>query len=138
MSGSIPNTFIKGVVYKKNRRGPRTESCGTPAAHAIQRGLMAKIGHFKAMPHTPKHDLETIKKSSVVSRVKCSLQIHLWLCSTGTNPITDSRIGCKNHGIRAKKILKACKNVGLVTFPQQDIAHPGLSGSRSQTDLELG
>ena len=30
ISGCIPITLLKGVVYKKNSREPMTEPCGTP------------------------------------------------------------------------------------------------------------
>ena len=37
-----------------------------------------------------------------------------------------------------KKHKKVYKDAGFATSPQQDVAHPGLSGSRSQPDLGSG
>ena len=62
------------MVYKVNRRGPRTEPCGTPnsSSHNLERvdpilidwhqWLKQEVNHFKVMLHTPNYDLRQLKR----------------------------------------------------------------------------
>ena len=54
-----------------------------------------------------------------------------------SNQLSDSRVGCKS-GIGDENHKQARKNDGSVTSSWQDVDHTGLSGSRSQSDLESG
>ena len=60
--------------------------------------------------------------------------------STGADPTTDSmNLGClQKSGVWVKVEKKASKKVGLVSYPQQVVVHPSLSGSTSPTDLGSG
>ena len=59
----------------------------------------------------------------------------LWACSTGADPVTNSRVGCKSREPGTKIQKKVSDKFGQVSSPQQDLVHPGLSRITSGPDL---
>ena len=59
----------------------------------------------------------------------CLMGVFHW--SQPYHRLYHSRVGCKSWGSGTKSQKKAHENFRLVSYPCQDLVHPGLSGSRS-------
>ena len=61
-----------------------------------------------------------------------------WGCSTGANPTTDfTTLGSVNR-IRDQKSKSRKNRAKKISPPQQEVVHPGLSGSTSRSDIGSG